>query len=134
MRSAGWTSMAVAAVALALAGGFVGNHLEAKRRLDQRVRALTGGDPQAGRAALAEKPCGGCHQIPGVQGAAGKVGPPLTGFSGRIYIAGRLNNTPDNLTAWIMNPHAVDPQNAMPQTGVSPQEARDMAAYLYTLR
>ena len=46
---------------------------------------------------------------------------------------GRLNNTPDNLVAWIVDPHAIDPQNAMPPTGVDAREARDMAAYLYTL-
>ena len=50
-----------------------------------------------------------------------------------VYVDGRLPNTPDNLAAWIVDPHAIDPQNAMPPTGVSPSEARDMAAYLYTL-
>jgi len=55
-------------------------------------------------------------------------------IAGRIYIAGRLNNTPDNLTAWIIDPHAFDPQNVMPPTGVSRGEARDIAAYLYTLK
>lgn len=127
-------SLVGAAMALALAGGYVGNHMEAKRRIEDRARALTGGDPDAGRIALAQKPCGGCHQIPGVRGAKGKVGPPLTAFAGRTYIAGRLNNTPDNLTAWIIDPHVVDPKNAMPPTGVTPREARDMAAYLYTLK
>ena len=133
MRSGGWTGVVAGAVALAIGGGFVANHIEARQRLEARVRALTGGDPRAGRAAISQRPCGGCHQIPGIPAARGKVGPPLTGFAGRTYIAGRLNNTPDNLAAWIVDPHAIDPQSAMPPTGVSPHEARDMAAYLYTL-
>ena len=128
-----WTGMTAAAVALIIGGGFLGNQFEARQRLDARVRALTGGDPEAGRAALARRPCGGCHQIPGVRGAAGKVGPPLSAFAGRAYIAGRLANTPDNLTAWIENPHSIDPQSAMPPMGIGEREARNMAAYLYTL-
>jgi len=132
MRSGGWTGLAAAAVAVAIGGGLAANQIEAGQRADRRAAALTGGDPQAGRAALGARPCGGCHEIPGVPGAHGKVGPPLTGLAGRTYIAGRLNNTPDNLVAWIVDPHAIDPRNAMPPTGVTPQEARDIAAYLYT--
>jgi len=135
MRSGGWTALAVAVVAVAAVGAYAGNQMEARSRLQQRVTALThGGDPVAGREELARSSCGGCHQIPGVRGASGKVGPPLTGFSGRAYIGGRLQNTPPNLMAWIIDPHAVDPQSAMPPTGVSRDQARDMAAYLYTLR
>ena len=62
------------------------------------------------------------------------VGPPLIGWADRIYIAGRVPNTPENLIVWIQNPQEIDPQNAMPNLGVSESEARDMAAYLYTLR
>jgi cytochrome c len=133
MHSGGWIGLAAAAVVVAIAGGFAANQIEARQRLLDRAHAVTGGNPDTGRAALAEGPCGGCHQIPGVRGAKGKVGPPLSGFAGRVYIAGRLNNTPDNLIAWIENPHAIDPQSAMPPMGVSAGQARDMAAYLYTL-
>src|SRR4051794_23936204 len=104
-RSA-WTAMIFAGVAVVVAGGFLANHVEARHRLYDRVQALPGGDPGAGRTALAHRPCGGCHEIPGVTGARGRVGPPLTGFASRAYIAGRLDNTPANLTAWIVNPHA----------------------------
>ena len=62
------------------------------------------------------------------------MGPPLIGWSGRVYIDGRLQNTPENLERWILNPHEIDPQSAMPPTGVTPLEARNMAAYLYTLQ
>lgn len=129
------TALATLAVVILASGlGLGGHHLTIRYRLHERVRALTGGgDPDLGRAALERRPCGGCHQIPGVHGARGRVGPSLGGLAGRVYIAGRLSNTPDNLEAWIVDPHAIDPGNAMPPTGVSPREARDMAAYLYTL-
>jgi cytochrome c1 len=125
--------IAVLAVLVA-AGGFVGNEFESRLRLERRVEALTGGDPHAGKAALAHKPCGRCHQIPGVAGARGKVGPPLTAFAGRVYIAGRLNNNPDNLVRWLLDPQSVDAETAMPPTGLSDRQARDIAAYLYTLQ
>jgi hypothetical protein len=61
------------------------------------------------------------------------VGPPLTSFANRSYIAGQLVNSPDNLIRWIMDPQGVEPGTAMPDLGVIPEVARDMAAYLYTL-
>ncbi|HYF39298.1 MAG TPA: c-type cytochrome [Gemmatimonadales bacterium] len=92
------------------------------------------GSPERGREALAGFGCGACHQIPGIRGARGSVGPPLTGFANRSYIAGQLVNSPDNLIRWIVNPQAVEPGTAMPNLGVVPATARDMAAYLYTLQ
>ena len=126
--------LVVLAVVAAAGAGYIGNQLEARHRLEQRARALTGGDPAAGRDAIVRRPCGSCHEIPGVPGAKGKAGPPLTGFAGRVYIAGRLDNSPDNLVGWLLNPQAVDPQTAMPPTGLSDRDARDVAAYLYTLK
>lgn len=135
MASSGPAFAVVAAVVLVgIGAGAVANQTEAHRRLVERAHAMTGGDPDLGRAAIAARPCGGCHAIPGVAGATGKVGPSLAGFSGRLYIGGRANNTPDNLVAWIEDPHRIDPQNAMPPMGVGDKEARDIAAYLYTLQ
>jgi cytochrome c1 len=62
------------------------------------------------------------------------VGPPLTQFGLRAYIAGQLPNQPDNLLRWLQDPQGVEPGTAMPNLGVGPAAARDMAAYLYTLR
>jgi cytochrome c1 len=123
-----------AAVLAALAVGWLANSLETRARDERRAAAITGGDPVAGKAAIARRACGACHVIPGAPGARGAVGPPLTAFAGRTYIAGRLVNTPDNLTAWILDPKAVDPATAMPSMGMGPAEARDICAYLYTLK
>jgi cytochrome c2 len=133
MRSGGWIALAVIAAAISAGAGVVANDAIDARRLKVHAEAVTGGDADAGREALARRPCGGCHEIPGVRGAQGKVGPSLSGFAGRAYVDGRLTNSPDNLIAWIVDPHAIDPQNAMPATGVGQAEARNMAAYLYTL-
>jgi cytochrome c1 len=99
-----------------------------------RAAGLTDGDPHASEQALLRYGCGGCHTIPGVHRARGLVGPPLTAYGKRIYLAGRVYNLPDNLVRWIMDPQAIEPGTAMPKVGVSEDEARDIAAYLYTLR
>jgi cytochrome c len=104
------------------------------RRTAVEAEALTGGDVDAGRVAVKTFGCDACHTIPGVVDARGLVGPPLTQIANRIYIAGVLTNTPDNLIEWIQNPPGVDPRTAMPNLGIDEAAARDIAAYLYTLR
>lgn len=96
-------------------------------------RAIAGATPERGAAAMRRYGCGSCHVVPGVAGATGLVGPPLTGFAGRTYIAGLLPNEPEHLVRWIRAPQAIAPGTAMPNLGVTENEARDMAAYLYTL-
>lgn len=95
---------------------------------------VAGGDPERGRTALDGFGCGTCHVIPGVKGAVGAVGPPLSRFAMRSYIAGQLPNEPENLVRWVQDPQGVEPGTAMPDLDVGPAIARDMAAYLYTLR
>jgi cytochrome c2 len=62
------------------------------------------------------------------------VGPPLTDIGRRIYLAGVLRNTPENMMFWLQNPQRVVPGNAMPDMGLTRDQAQDIAAYLYTLR
>ena len=91
------------------------------------------GDPDRGRQLIASYGCGSCHVVPGVDGANGLVGPPLTDFGMRSYIAGELPNNAANLQRWIQDPPSVEPGTAMPDLGVSPIDARDIAAYLLSL-
>lgn len=98
------------------------------------VWAVAGGHPERGPAAFHKYGCGTCHTIPGVSGADAMVGPPLMAWGRRSYIAGKMPNTPEQLIAWITAPQLLEPGTAMPNMGVTDQEARDMAAYLYTLR
>lgn len=94
----------------------------------------TGGNPEHGKNLIGSYRCGACHTIPGVPRADGVVGPPLTFFARRTMIAGELPNSTENLVRWIRSPKSVEPGTAMPTLGLSEQEARDVAAYLYTLR
>lgn len=98
------------------------------------VSVSTMGNADHGRQLMVSYGCGACHMIPGVHAARGKVGPPLFFFAERTMIAGELPNTPANLEKWIEDPKQVEPKTAMPNLGVKPDEAKDMAAYLYTLR
>ena len=96
-------------------------------------RVATGGDPELGQAWIEHYGCAACHSIPGVRAPGGRVGPPLATFARRTYIAGQLPNTPENLIQWLIDPHAVEPRTAMPTMGLTEKEARDVAAYLYSL-
>ncbi|WP_170319529.1 c-type cytochrome [Polyangium spumosum] len=96
-------------------------------------REVSGGDAARGREAIKKYACGACHIIPGVEGAIGKESHPLFGFANRGDIAGVTSNTPENLVKWIRRPTDLAPRTKMPTLGVSEQEAKDIAAYLYTL-
>jgi len=92
------------------------------------------GDPARGKVVMIRSGCGSCHDIPGVMHANGSVGPPLDRFARRTVVAGLLPNTPANLVRWLRDPQGVVPGNAMPNSGLDDQQARDAAAYLYTLK
>jgi mono/diheme cytochrome c family protein len=92
------------------------------------------GNPRAGLRAISQYMCATCHTIPGVSGADKNVGPPLNGMATRRYIGGVLRNTPQNMVRWLLDPQQVDPQSAMPNLRLREQDARDIAAYLYTLK
>jgi cytochrome c len=128
MRRPSAAAAAIVAALTLLAGCTAGE--------EAREAALltSGGDPVKGRALIRAYGCGSCHTIPGIRGANSLVGPPLIGIPYRTYIAGVITNEPDNLARWIQNPQAIDSLTAMPNLGVSPAQARDIAAYLYTLR
>lgn len=96
--------------------------------------ALTGGDPARGQVLTRTYGCQTCHTIPGVEGAQARVGPPLAGVATRSYIGGVMINVPANMIAWILDPKRVDSLTAMPNVGVTPADARHIAAYMYTLR
>ena len=92
------------------------------------------GDARAGRAAIERYQCGACHVIPGVADARGTVGPPLVRYGKRVYLAGKFPQDPQLLARWIRDAPSMDPRTAMPATGVTEDEARDIAAYLSRLR
>jgi cytochrome c2 len=125
-----WLGIVIVIVCVVVvAGGGVA--WSARQQAVRVARAMTGGDPAHAPDIMRRYGCGGCHTIPGLAGADGQVGPPLTGLVHRVYIGGGANNSPDNLVTWIVSPQTFAPRTAMPATGITAAEARDVAAYLY---
>jgi len=92
------------------------------------------GDARRGAALIKQHGCGGCHLIPNIAQATGNVGPPLLHIGTRTFIAGFINNSPENMALWIQDPQKALPGNAMPRMGISQEDARDITAFLYTLK
>ena len=127
------SSLIVALLALLIVCSFL-SACDESRESFRQAALVTGGNPKSGKAAIRRYGCYTCHTIPGVDGAYGLVGPPLTQVGSRYVLAGELPNTPENLELWIQHPRQVEPHTLMPEMGVSEQDSRDIAAYLYTLR
>jgi cytochrome c len=119
----------VVGTAAATAGGAAWSR---RQQTDSIAQAITGGDLRRAPALLRRYGCAGCHTIAGIPGADGQSGPSLTGLRHRVYIAGVTTNSPDNLIRWIVSPQSLSPRTAMPATGITEAEARDVAAFLYT--
>ena len=135
MREGLQTSRLFCAAALLLAAYAAASCGGGMSESEQAAAEMTGGgSPARGREAIEHYGCATCHTIPGVRGADALVGPPLTQVASRSYIGGVLTNSPENMIRWIQDPRAVDPLTAMPALGVSGQDARDIASYLYTLK
>jgi len=103
--------------------------------------AACGTDPPAGAGnaangmlLLRQFGCGTCHGIPGVAAAEGTTGPPLAGVARRVYLAGVVPNSPENMARWIRAPQQYKPGTAMPDLRLTEAQARDMVAYLQGLR
>ena len=101
----------------------------------RRSESALGGDPARGKDLIESRyGCVACHSIPGTAGPRGMVGPPLDHIAVRQFLAGKLQNTPQTMAKWLQNPQAFAPGNAMPNLGVTPKDARDITAYLFTLK
>ena len=128
-----YTAMKIVVI-VALGAAMTGVGSDYIRKQREPTTQVPGGDVHRASQEMQMYGCGSCHEIPGVSGAHGAVGPSLTGMGKRAYVAGKLPNEPNNLIYWIQHPQAVWPGNVMPDVGVTDQDARDIAAYLYTLK
>lgn len=126
------TGLSLAAVlSAALATGVTVAVINDRSQRIAVATAMTGGDPSLAPEIFRRYGCSGCHTIPGVVGADGKVGGELSRMRERVYIGDGLNNTPDNLVQWIISPTRFSKRTAMPVTGITETEARHVAAYFY---
>ncbi len=97
-------------------------------------RKITGGDPIAGKQAIFKHDCTSCHAIPGFESNAGLAGPPLDHWSRQRMIEDSWHNTPDNLQRWIRSSESMNPNTVMKLLSINEKDARDIAAYLFSLR
>ncbi|HEY3731019.1 MAG TPA: c-type cytochrome [Steroidobacteraceae bacterium] len=93
----------------------------------------TASHPRSEAKALIGTYCAACHTVPGVARATGRVGPSLAGIARQQILAGHFANTPDTMMNWIEHPQQLLPGDAMPDMGLTSEQARTIAAYLYTL-
>jgi cytochrome c2 len=123
------------AIGAAGAGGsLIVQKLQSKQSAREHAEALTGGHKDNGVVVFDRHGCGACHSITGHDAANGLVGPSLDKVAVRAFLAGQQPNDPPHMIAWVQHPHAVEPETGMPELDLTDQEARDVAAYLYTLR
>jgi cytochrome c2 len=99
----------------------------------ERGARLTGGNPESGRKKLVQHSCGTCHIISGVPNANGTTGPSLEYWSRRSKFLDNRPNTPENLEQWLEHSSRFKPGTGMPDMDVSPEDSRDMSAYLFSI-
>jgi cytochrome c551/c552 len=107
-----------------------------RQSVEQQAAAMTGGEPARGKGLVRRYGCVSCHAIPGLPGIAGQgtIGPSLEGIARKESLAGKLPNEPRNMIRWIRDPQGLQPGSVMPDMGITEQDGRDIAAFLYTLR
>lgn len=127
-----WRNISLLVAAILVVGGLTYYTLRFQWPGDSGpTMTVAEGDPQRGRQMILEYGCSGCHVVSSVRQATGRVGPKLEDIREQIYLAGVLPNQPDNMVQWLMNPREISSQTAMPDLGVTEQDARDIGAFLY---
>ena len=126
--------LAGAMIVCAIAFSFAHLHQSANAIYEQARDLTGGGDAESAPAKIHAYGCDSCHIIPGIAGEQGTVGPRLDQMRTQFTLAGELPNTAENMAGFIQHPRALVPQTAMPEMGVTEQDARDITAYLYTIR
>lgn len=132
-RSLSKTTRSIIVVVLAAAVALATGWVMLANRIQDPMQDVPGGDPELGRSALTTYACVSCHSIPGVPGATVYIGPPLDNWAERHFVAGTHPNKVDNLVAFLLDPQATRPGTAMPDVGLTEEDAAHIAAYLYTL-
>jgi cytochrome c len=151
MRRSGWIGLAAGAALAAVASNRLGKKKESQASTVRPivlaavaavavlctfslVALFMGADQEKERVTryVTAYGCAGCHTIPGMRNAVGRVGPVLANLRERTYV-GTLRNDHTAVAAFIVDPPTVDPGTAMPRTGISRPEADTVARYLLSL-
>ena len=111
------------------------NRDEAAKPMAKPAPATPIGNAERGKALAAQYGCNVCHAVPGIEGPQGSLGPSLAGVASRPTISfGTVQNTPENLAKYIQDPSTMNPRSSMPPIGLTDVDAKDIAAYLLTLK
>ena len=111
------------------------NRDEAAKSLATPTPAAPIGNAARGKELVAQYGCNVCHAVPGIDGPQGALGPSLAGVASRPTISlGKVQNTPENLVKYVQEPASLNPQSSMPPIGLTEADAKDVAAYLLTLK
>jgi cytochrome c oxidase subunit 2 len=100
----------------------------------QTPASPTAGSAAQGQQDVTSLACANCHSIRGTA-AQGRVGPDLTHVGSRETLAaGRLQNTPTQMSAWLHDPDDFKPGSHMPNLRLTPVQLNDITAYLEGLK
>lgn len=96
--------------------------------------APTTDDLRRGRDLFLKTSCVNCHRVRGTS-AQGTFGPDLTHLMARQTLAsGMVDNTPELLNRWIVDPQTIKPGCLMPAMKLSTDELDRVVQYLRSLR
>jgi cytochrome c2 len=127
--------IAATALTLFLATAFIS--CSEKFDYDKGTR-MTGGDPKAGMEKIILHDCHSCHVIPGIPVNRDSRGPALKHWASHTTIAKKWPNTPENLEDFIEHPermlHGTGLKSEITMSNVKPGDAKDIAAYLFSIQ
>lgn len=94
-----------------------------------------------GRKLLDSKGCASCHAMTGVAALAPSAIPVPVDAKTMLRSKtlapdlryARERFTPDKMLAWLADPKAIKPDTTMPKIPLTPEEAKDLVAYLYNV-
>ena len=102
-------------------------------RQHQTVATPAGAEAARGAEIFGSLTCVNCHAITGISNA--QAGPDLSHVGSRETLgAGIIENTPENLSRWIANPHDIKSGVQMPGYQLSEADLRALVAYLEGLK
>ena len=103
----------------------------------ERGASMTGGDPQVGKEKIVLHDCHSCHEIPGIPVNRDRRGPSLKHWAKQSTIAKKWQNNAGNLEDFLQHPermlHGSGLKSEMTMSSVKPADAKDIAAYLFSI-
>jgi len=107
--------------------------LQAELPASEAAATYDGVNAVAGQKVFEQQSCISCHAVRGTI-ANGRFGPDLTHLMSRKTLAsGAMENTPENLKAWITDPAQFKPGSLMPAMHLTDKQNAQITAYLETL-